>query len=177
MDRLVPVVYEELKRIASAQLRREWSDPTLGTTGLVHEAYVRLANIDRVDWQDRAHFFAVATRQMRRILVDHARARRRAKRGGGAIHVTLSEVNGATLVEPEEVLMLDDALTRLEKVNERQCRVVEYRCMAGMSVEETAQVLGTSTRTVKRDWAFARAWLNRELTGESSAPATEPRNA
>lgn len=163
MDRLIPVVYEELRRLAHAQLRGESVGHTLSTTALVHEAYMKLIDIRSVAWQDRAHFFAVAARQMRRVLVDHARTRKRAKRGGDAVKVPLDQAAGLAAVDTEGLLVLDDALGRLEAQSERQCRVVEYRCFVGLSVEETAEVLGTSPTTVKRDWAFARAWLNREL--------------
>ncbi len=164
MDRLVPLVYDELRRIARAHLSRERPDHTLSSTALVHEAYVKLIDIEQVSWQDRAHFFAVAARQMRRILIDHARTRGRAKRGGDAVVVTLDEVADLPGASPEALIMLDDALRRLEELDERQCRVVECRCFVGLSVEETAEALGTSATTVKRDWAFARAWLNEQLS-------------
>lgn len=170
MDRLVPVVYEELRRIAQAHLRRERVGHTLSTTALVHEAYLKLIDIERVAWQDRAHFFAVAARQMRRILIDHARTRGRAKRGGDAVQVPLDAAAELPALDDEALLMLDAALSKLEALNERQARVVECRCFVGLSVEETAEALGTSPTTVKRDWAFARAWLNHELGGASSAP-------
>lgn len=171
MDRLVPVVYEELRRIAAVQLRGEHPGHTLGTTALVHEAYMKLADIDDLEWQDRAHFFAVATRLMRRVLVDHARARKSRKRGGDVVRVPLHEIAGTAPTDPETLLTLDSALTKLEQINERQCRVVEHRCFAGMSVEETAEVLDTSPTTVKRDWAFARAWLHREMADSVPGPA------
>jgi len=157
------VVYSELRGIAQSHLRRENPGHTLSPTALVHEAYLKLIEIEHVAWQDRAHFFAVAARQMRRILIDHARSRGRAKRGGDAVKVPLDEAAEIPALDTEGLLMLDDALARLEAMNERQCRVVEFRCFVGLSVEETAEVLGTSPTTVKRDWAFARAWLNREL--------------
>ena len=162
MDRAVPLIYDELRRIARSHLSRERPDHTLTTTALVHEAYLRMVDIQRVAWQDRAHFFAMAARQMRRILVDHARAAGRKKRGGDAVKVSLDEVSDLP-IRPESLIDLDGALERLEAANERQCRVVECRCFVGLSVEETAEALGTSPTTVKRDWAFARAWLNREL--------------
>lgn len=163
LDRLIPIVYEELKRIAHGQLRGERSGHTLNTTGLVHEAYIRLVDVQRVRWQDRSHFFAVAARVMRRVLVDHARGRNREKRGGGAVAIPLSEALVVAAERADDLLALDEALERLQAMNERQCQVVECRCFAGLSVEDTAEALGTSTATVKRDWAFARAWLNREL--------------
>lgn len=179
MDRLVPVVYGELRNIAQGHLRREQKGHTLSPTALVHEAYLKLIEIDQVAWQDRAHFFAVAARQMRRILIDHARNRGRAKRGGDAVKVPLAEAADMPALDTEGLLMLDDALSRLEALNERQCRVVECRCFVGLSVVETAEALGTSPTTVKRDWAFARAWLNRELdppTEESPGSARDGDN-
>jgi RNA polymerase sigma factor (TIGR02999 family) len=163
MDRLVPVVYDELRRIARAQLRGEREGHTLSTTAVVHEAYLKLVDIRSVEWRDRAHFFAVAARQMRRILIDHARTRGRTKRGGGQVQVTLHDAASIQDTDAEGLIMLDDALSRLEQLNERQCRVVECRCFVGLSVEETAEALGASPTTIKRDWAFARAWLNKEL--------------
>jgi RNA polymerase sigma factor (TIGR02999 family) len=163
LDQLVPIVYEELRKIAHAQLRSERPGHTLGTTGLVHEAYLKLINIQQMEWLDRAHFFATAARLMRRILIDYARGRRRDKRGGAAVHVALAEAVDVPLEQADDLLDLDEALTRLEAASERQARVVECRCFGGLSVEETAAVLGVSVATVKRDWTFARAWLNREL--------------
>ena len=170
LDRLMPVVYDELRRLAHGQLRNERPGHTLGTTGLVHEAYLRLVDVDQVRWQDRAHFRAMAARMMRRVLIDYARARKREKRGGEAIVVPLDEAMDVPIERAEEWIDLDEALTRLEAHSERQCRIVEYRCFAGMTIEETAETLGTSPATVKRDWAFARAWLNRALAG-NGAPA------
>lgn len=170
LDGLMPIVYEELRRIAHAQLRRERPGHTLSTTAVVHEAYLRLVDIEQVEWQDRAHFFAMASRVMRRILIDYARARKREKRGGDAVQVPLAEALDVPVQQAEELLALNEALERLEAASERQCRVVEYRCFGGLSVEETAAVLGTSPATVKRDWAFSRAWLNRELTPSGGKP-------
>ena len=150
--------------LASFQLRGEPSGHTLNTTALVHEAYLKLVKIDEVQWRDRAHFFAVAARVMRRILIDYARAARREKRGGDARRVSLAEAKDLSLRQADDLLVLEEALTRLEGLNERYCRVVECRCFAGLSVEETANALGTSPATVKRDWALSRAWLNRELS-------------
>lgn len=172
MDRLVPLVYDELRRIARAHLGRERPEHTLSSTALVHEAYVRLIDIERVEWQDRAHFFAVAARQMRRVLIDHARRRGRAKRGGDAVVIDLAEAGEIAGPDPGQLLVLEDALQKLEAVNERQCRVVECRTFVGLSVEETALALGTSKATVKRDWAFARAWLNVQLS-DPGPPETE----
>ncbi len=173
LDRLIPLVYEELRRIAHGQLRGERSGHTLSTTALVHETYLRLVNINQVEWRDRAHFFAVAARVMRRILVDYARARGRDKRGGDAVQVSLDQVLDVSVAQSDDLLALEEALTRLEALNERQCRVVECRCFAGMSVEETAAALDTSPATVKRDWVLSRAWLNRELS--DATPPRSPR--
>lgn len=165
LDRLLPIVYDELRNIAHGQLRRERSAGTLSTTALVHEAYLRLIGVQGVVWQDRAHFCGVAARVMRRVLVDYARARQRAKRGGAAVRVPLSD---DVAVSPElsaDLLDLEEALARFESVSARGCRVVECRCFAGLSLEETAVALQTSVATVKREWAFSRAWLNRELSG------------
>jgi RNA polymerase sigma factor (TIGR02999 family) len=163
LDRLVPIVYDELRRIAHGQLRRERPGHTLSTTALVHEAYLRLLNVHQVQWLDRAHFCATAARVMRRVLIDYARARQRQKRGGGAVRVSLTDAVDLPNAQTNDLLELDEALTRLEALGERQYRVVECRCFGGLSVEETAAVLGVSAATVKRDWTFARAWLNREL--------------
>lgn len=171
MDRVIPLIYDELRRIARSHLSRERPDHTLTTTALVHEAYLRMVDIRQVQWQDRAHFFAMAARQMRRILIDHARSVGRARRGGDAVMVSLDEASDFP-VRPEALIHLDLALERLEATNERQCRVVECRCFVGLSVEETAEVLGTSATTVKRDWAFARAWLNRALSEDGSEPTS-----
>jgi len=165
MDRLIPIVYDELRRIARVQLRREQPGHTLEATALVHEAWLRLVRIERVEWQDRAHFFAVAASSMRRILTDHARARLRDKRGAGARHVTLSAAADVAAGTPEDLVDLDAALTRLDAIDERKRKGVEYRVFGGLRNEEIAQVLGVSLATVKRDWEFSRAWLNRELTG------------
>src|SRR5881628_304532 len=172
LDRLMPIVYDKLRRIAHAQLRGERPEHTLNTTALVNEAYLKLVNVRQVEWRDRAHFFAVAARLMRRILIDYARARQREKRGGDAVHVPLAEAQDIPLGRAaDDLLPLDEALARLETQSERQCRVVECRCFAGMTVEETAAALDTSPATVKRDWAFARAWLNRELGQDRSERA------
>ena len=172
LDRLMPLVYDELRRIAHGQLRGERPGHTLSTTALVHEAYLKLVNLRQMEWQHRAHFFGVAARLMRRILIDYARARKREKRGGEMIQVPLAEGLVAPVERVEALVALDEALTRLEARNPRQSRVVECRCFAGMSVEETAAALGTSPATVKRDWAFSRAWLNRELGQDGDGLAT-----
>jgi RNA polymerase sigma factor (TIGR02999 family) len=160
---LVPLVYGELQQLAKRHLRGERTDHTLSPTGLVHEAYLRLIDMQRVNWQDRAHFFAMASRAMRRILIDHARSRMRQKRGGEIARVTLDEELVAADQDALEWLALDEALERLEAVSERACRVVECRVFTGLEVEETARALDISEATVKRDWAFARAFLNQSL--------------
>ncbi|MFQ5568493.1 MAG: sigma-70 family RNA polymerase sigma factor [Rhodothermales bacterium] len=165
MDRLMPLVYDELRGLARQYLRHERSGHTLNTTALVHEAYFKLVDQDRVTWQNRAHFFAIATQAIRRILVDNARARRRMKRGGGAAAVTLDEVSLMPAQRADELIALDEALTRLATLNERLSRVVEYRYFTGLTIEETAEVMNVSTMTVKRDWRKAKAWLARELLG------------
>ena len=166
LDALVPLVYEELRRQASRYLRRERVGHTLQTTALIHEAYMRLVDQKNVHWQNRAHFFGIAAQMMRRILVDYARTRQRAKRGGSDVRVSLSE---ATLKAPGQnldVVALDEALERLAEIDEQQSRIVELRFFSGLTVEETAEVLGISTATVKRDWSMAKAWLHREIRGE-----------
>jgi len=171
LDRLIPMVYDELREIAHRQLRNERSGHTLSTTALVHEAYLRLVNVNQVQWKDRAHFVAVAARVMRRILVDYARARSRDKRGGDAVRIPLTDVPDIAVADGD-LIAFDGTLDRLEAINERLCRVVECRCFGGMSVDETAAALGTSPATVKRDWAFARAWLNCELAGSGAGGLT-----
>lgn len=164
MDELFPLIYDELQRIARRRMRGERSDHTLRTTALVHEAYMELVDLDRIDWQDRRHFFAVAARVMRNVLVDYAVKKNADKRGGDRDRVPLKEWDGATEVVVEDVLAVHQALERLEAVDERQARVVECRFFAGLTVEETSDVLGISASTVGRDWRVARVWLNRELT-------------
>jgi RNA polymerase sigma factor (TIGR02999 family) len=162
-DRLMPLVYQELRRRAAAYLRRETPNHTLQPTALVHEAYLRLVDQRQAAGSNRAHFFALASQMMRRILVDRARARRRAKRAGGWTQVALDD---ATAVAPEtdvNVLDLDDALTRLAAFDARKSRIAELRFFAGLSVDETGEVLGVSRATVERDWQAARAWLYKEL--------------
>ncbi len=166
LDRLAPLVYDKLCAMARARMRRERAGHTLETTALVHEAYLELAAADGIDWRDRAHFFAVAARTMRNVLVDHAERRRTQKRGGGATPITLdSELLALAPAGGEEILALDAALERLRALDPRKEQVVECRFFAGMTVEETAAVLGVAPATVKRDWEFARAWLHRELAG------------
>lgn len=163
LDRLAPVVYDELRILAAAQLRRERDDHTLQPTALVNEAYVRLLGSDRPAWSDRSHFFRAAARAMRRILIEHARRRARVKRGGNPVRVSLDEVGPESWDEPETVLALDEALRRLEEQDARSSEVVQLRYFAGLSVAQTAEALGVSERTVKREWTFARAWLRNAL--------------
>ncbi len=163
VDRLLPLVYDELRRVAHRQLGRERPGHTLSTTALVHEAYLRLVDQTRARWVDRAHFFAVAAGVMRRILVDYARRFRAAKRGGDAQHVDL-DLAQVSLDERSEMLInLDEALGRLAELNPRLSQVVECRFFGGMTEEETAEALGVTDRTVRRDWIKAKAWLSREL--------------
>ena len=159
----MPVIHGELRRIARAHLRHERPWHTLQATELAHEAYLRLAGVGQHDWRDRAHFFAVASGIMRRILIDHARKRTAARRGGNARHVPLDEAAMLGGGQPEELVALDDALLRLGALDARQERIVELRFFGGLDVEETAAVLGVSARTVKREWSVARAWLRAEL--------------
>ena len=163
-ERLIPLVYRELRRIAASHLRRESQNHSLQPTALVHEAYLRLIRIDQVDWQSRAHFFAVASTLMRRILVDSARANKANKRGGGADTILIEEAFLPSPGRTPEVLALDDALDVLARLDERQAKIVEMRFFAGLTEEETGEVLGISARTVKRDWRIAKAWLFRELS-------------
>lgn len=163
LDRLFPLVYEQLRSQARRELRRERADHTMNATGLVHEAYLALVQLDRISWRGRAHFFGAAAQAMRRILIDYARRRNAEKRGAGAEHVPLEDVVLAAKERPADLIALDAALERLEQLNPRHARVVECRFFAGMEVEETAAALSISPATVKRDWTMARAWLNREL--------------
>ena len=161
---LVPLVYDELRRAASSALRRERADHTLQPTALVHEAFLRLAGLPAAPWQDRGHFVAIAARVMRQVLVDHARGRQALKRGPAAIRVPLEGVEApATPGGDVDLVALDDALERLTSIDARQGRIVELRFFGGLTVEETATLIGASERTVKRDWQMARAWLKREL--------------
>ena len=163
MDRLVPLVYEDLRRLARVQLRQRRPGQTLDTTGLVHEAYLRLVDQTRASWRDRGHFLAVSALAMRQIAVDHARRRTRAKRGGGQIPVPLDEVNEPAAREAAHIIELDEALNKLAAENARLARVVECRYFAGLTEEETAAALDVSLRTAQREWFKARAWLRREL--------------
>ena len=164
LDRLLPAVYSELKVLASSQLRRERSDHSLSPTGLVHEAFLKLVDQRSVTWSGRSHFFGIAAQAMRRILVDHAR-RRVAQKRGRQHQVTMStDPQLASPIPSDEIVAVDEALERLAAVDSRQSQLIELRYFAGLSIEETANVLGVSPATVKRDWALARAWLQHELS-------------
>jgi RNA polymerase sigma factor (TIGR02999 family) len=163
LDRLMPLVYEELRRMANHYMRNERRGHTLQTSALVNEAYLRLVDHENIEWQNRAHFFGVAAQAMRRILVDHARSRNYQKRGGGAQQVSLDEAMTLAGDRAAELLALDDALRELARMDERKSRVVELRYFGGLSLEETAEALGISIPTVTRDWNTAKAWLMREM--------------
>jgi RNA polymerase sigma factor (TIGR02999 family) len=175
LDRLVPVVYAELRRIAHRYMRDERANHPLQTTALVHEAYLRLIDVDRVDWQNRNHFFAVSAQMMRRILVEAARRRDAGKRGGDATHVELDEAYVPAAERSADLLALDEALERLAALAPRKARVVELRYFGGLSVEETAQVLAVSVETVTRDWRMAKLWLHRDLAAVPESAARENR--
>ena len=163
LDELMRRVYSELRRLAGSYLRRERPDHTLQTTALVHEAYLRMVDQTHTSWQNRAHFMGVAAQVMRHILVDHARARQAAKRGGGVLRVSLDPELSRTSELEAEVVALDDALKRLAVVDSKQSRIVELRYFAGLNTDETAEVLGVSVSTVRREWSMAKAWLYDEL--------------
>lgn len=163
LDELLPLVYDELRRIARRRMRGERAGHTWGTTELVHEAYLKLVDFDRIDWQDRNHFFAIASRVMRNVLVDYAVKRKAEKRGGDRDPVPLRDDDATVELDLDGVLAVHQALTRLETVDERQARVVECRFFGGLTIDETSEVLDISPATVGRDWRMARAWLNREL--------------
>jgi RNA polymerase sigma factor (TIGR02999 family) len=164
LDQLVPIVHEELRRLARLQMRAERDNHTLQTTALVNEAFLRLVDLRRIRWQDRAHFLALSARLRRRILVDHARTRSYQKRGGGAANVTLDEALIASEERGADLVALDDALEDLARVDARKSQVVELRFFGGLSVEETAQALKVSPETVTRDWRLAKVWLLREIS-------------
>jgi len=163
LDKLMLLIYDELRVLARRYMKRERGGHTLQTTALVNEAYLRLLGQQEADWQNRAHFFAVAAWVMRHLLVDHARSRRYARRGGSALRITLDEAVAASPEASVDLLALNEALSRLNAMDERMCRIVELRYFSGLSVEETAEVLGVSAITVKREWLKAKAWLYREL--------------
>ena len=162
-ERLMPLVYDEMRRLARSFLAKERGGHTLQPTALVNEAYLRLVDQTRVNWQNRAHFYGIAASMMRRVLIDHARAHATEKRGGGAVRLSLDDVQLPLAQRAQSLVALDEALEKLKQMDERKCRVVEMRFFAGMSDEEIAEVLGVTTRTVLRDWKTARLWLYREL--------------
>lgn len=165
LDELMPLVYDELRRQASRYLRKERQGHTLQTTALIHEAYLKLIGINEVEWQNRNHFFALASTAMRRILVDYARERKRDKRGGSAENLPLDEALMISANEKSvDLIALDEALNRLARLDERQARVVELRYFSGLSIDETAEVLGIANATVRLDWNLAKAWLKQEIT-------------
>jgi RNA polymerase sigma factor (TIGR02999 family) len=165
LNRITPLVYEELRRMARGYVRREGPDNSLPATALVHEAYLKLVDVRVAEWQDRAHFFAISARLMRRVLVDAARAKAAGKRGGAAIRVELNESLDGAPLDGDQMVRLDDALEALTKFDARKADVVQLRFFAGLSVEETAAVLKISEQSVLRDWKLARAWLAREMEG------------
>ena len=176
LDKLTPLVYDELRRLARHYMKDERVNQTLQTTALVNEAYLRLVGCERMQWQDRAHFFAVSAQLMRRILVDHAR-RRNLKRGGAVPHITFEEAATVSRLPDPGLIALDDALHAFAKLDPRKVQIVEMRFFAGLNVEETAEVLKISPVTVMRDWSSAKAWLRREMTRNEitpSEPAHEP---
>jgi RNA polymerase sigma factor (TIGR02999 family) len=171
LDQLMPLVYRELHRLARRHLGRENAGHTLQTTALVNEAYLRMVGQKESQWQNRAHFFAIAAQMMRRILVDYARSRRYAKRGGGAPKVSFDEIMAVSEGRAEDVVALDEALTTLGKLDQRKSKMVELRFFGGLSIEETAEVLGVSPGTIRRDWTLAKAWLQREIRKDAKDEA------
>ena len=169
LDELIPLVYAELRRLARHQMNRENPGHTLQTSALINEAYLRLVDQQGVQWQDRAHFFAVAAQVMRHILIDHARRHQYAKRGGGAVKVELNEAILLPEQRTAELIALDEALTELGAVDPRRSRVVELRFFGGLSIEETAEVMKVSSPTVQREWRAAKAWLRRAISMKDSA--------
>jgi RNA polymerase sigma factor (TIGR02999 family) len=169
LEQVLAQVYEELRRIARGRLRRERPDITLAATDLVHEAFLKLVPVERVDWRSRAHFFAIASRAMRNVLVDHALRRSAVKRGGGAAAITLDDADAAVEYRLDDLITLSEALGRLEQLDTRQAQVVECRFFGGLSLDETAEALNISAATVSRDWTFARAWLHRELASNTAS--------
>lgn len=165
LDKLMPLVYDELRRVASHYLRRERPGHTLQTTALVHDAYLRLVNQKDVRWENRAHFFSIAAEAMRRILVEHARSHRAAKRGGGECKLSLDEAVDWPQEQAIDLVALDDALTSLTAIDSQKSRIVELRFFGGLTMEEIAQVLGVSLATVERGWHIAKLWLRREIAG------------
>jgi RNA polymerase sigma factor (TIGR02999 family) len=177
LDRLMPLLYDELRRLAASYLRRERDGHTLETSALAHEAYMRLVDQNLVQWRNRAHFFGIAAQMMRRILVDHARSHRYAKRGGGARRVSLDEAPQLGVQRAPDLVALDDALQALAQVDPEKARIVELRFFGGLTTEEVAEVMGVSTATVTRHWRLARAWLYRALSNGAPGAATENASA
>ena len=174
LDRLIPLVYEELRIIASRLASHEWRDNAIQTTALVNEAYMRLVDQRRVDWQNRAHFFAIAAQVMRRILLDDARRRLREKRGGGTLTISIEQLApspSAASVDSIDVIAMDRALRDLERLDPEQARIIELRFFGGLTIEETGAVLGVSPATIKREWSLAKGWLYRALTSGPGTPA------
>ena len=170
LESLIPLVYDELRRQARRYLRRERPDHTLQSSALVHEVYVRLIDQRQANWHNRSQFFGVAAQLMRRILVDHARSRGAVKRGAGVTKLAIAEEVAAIEMQNVDLIALDTSLTKLEQIDPQQCRIVELRFFSGFSIEDTADALSISPATVKRDWAMAKAWLYREISG---SPASE----
>jgi RNA polymerase sigma factor (TIGR02999 family) len=176
LSEMIPLVYAELRRVAARSMRRERAGHTLQPTALVNEAYLRLRKDHGQRWQNRTHFLAIAALSMRQILVERARARGAAKRGGGGqVRVTLADIPAPTADESPDLLALDEALTALERIDPGKARIVELRYFGGLTVEETADLVGVSPATVKRSWTMARAWLKRELSAPAGAKSSEPR--
>jgi len=176
LNDLLPLVYDELRRMAHRRMQGERDGHTFSTTALVHEAYLELVDLDRIDWQDRNHFFSLAARVMRNVLVDYAVKRKAEKRGGDRDRVPLREEDAVNEVDLADVIAVHEALNRLETFDERQARVVECRFFGGLTIEETSEALDVSPATVGRDWRVARAWLNRELTNEEEDRKNEQSN-
>src|SRR5688572_25834547 len=174
LEQVLAQVYEELRRIARGRLRRERPDITLAATDLVHEAFLKLVPVERIDWRSRAHFFAIASRAMRNVLIDHAVRRGAAKRGAGANLLPIEDADAAAEQPLDDLIALSEALDRLERLDARQAQVVECRFFGGLSLNETAEALNTSAATVSRDWTFARAWLHNELAAAAPPRGRRP---
>ncbi len=164
LEKLMPIVYNELRKLARSYMRRERSGHTLQATALVHEAFLRLIDQNAVTWQNRAHFFGIAAQMMKRILVNHEVSRRAAKRSGGAEKVTLEQAKGIESQQDLDIIQLNEALQELESMDSRQCRIVELRFFSGLTLEETAEVMNLSLATVKRDWSTAKLWLRQRIS-------------
>jgi RNA polymerase sigma factor (TIGR02999 family) len=173
LDRVIPIVYKELRRLAHRQMRGERTGDTLQTTALINEAYLRLVDYARVRPRDRTHFFAIAAQAMRRILIERARSRRSAKRGSGAQKVSLDDVANVSNERAASLVALDEALTNLAVIDPRKAQIVELKYFGGMTIDEAAEVLGISTPTVERDWKMAKIWLHREVSNQKSGLRTQ----